>query len=306
MTLTKVAKKVGQLRDAGRTQLWPLPAIGVLIGVALGVLLPRLDERIDSELPAQARAYLFGGGAGAARTVLATIASSLITVTSLTFSLTVVTLQLASSQYSPRLLRTFSRDRFVHVTLALFLGTFTYTLTVLRTVRDADESGSLFVPQVAVTVSFVLSLASVFGLVLFLAHLATEIRVETMLRNVHRDASRTVQQVLSRRDSTAPPPGLTPPGDAAPLPAGASGFLVQIDEATLLSAARAADAIVLIDRPPGSSLVAGVPIGVAWPRSGGSFGAEVLADLREGVRRSVVTSVSNAPTCWMSRSACNS
>ena len=61
-----------------------------------------------------------GGGAGAAQTVLNALATSLITVTSLTFSLTVLTLQLASSQYSPRLLRTFAADRFVQRTLALF------------------------------------------------------------------------------------------------------------------------------------------------------------------------------------------
>ena len=108
------------LIDAFRTQLWPVPTLAVALAVALGVALPWFDARYDSRLPPTPDAYLFGGGADAARTVLSTIASSLITVTSLTFSLTVVTLQLASSQYSPRLLRTFSRDRFVHITLAIF------------------------------------------------------------------------------------------------------------------------------------------------------------------------------------------
>ncbi|PRC51348.1 DUF2254 domain-containing protein, partial [Mycobacterium sp. ITM-2017-0098] len=87
-------------------------------------------------------AYLFGGGADAAREVLGAVATSLITVTSLTFSLTVVTLQLASSQYTPRLLRTFAADRFVQRTLALFLATFVYALTVLRTVRNDDDSAA--------------------------------------------------------------------------------------------------------------------------------------------------------------------
>ena len=102
------------MRDALRTQLWPVPTIAVVLAVALGVLLPRLDARIDGELPASVTTYLFGGGAGAARTVLDAIAGSLITVTALTFSLTIVTLQLASSQFSPRLLRTFTSDRIVH------------------------------------------------------------------------------------------------------------------------------------------------------------------------------------------------
>jgi uncharacterized membrane protein len=184
------------VRDVARTELWPLPVLGVLTAVLAGVLLPRLDGRVDSGLPTGVTSILFGGGVEAARKILSAVAGSLITVTSLTFSLTVVTLQLASSQFSPRLLRTFTRDRFVHLTLALFLGTFTYALTVLRTVRDADGNEPAFVPQISITVGYVLAIASVLGLVLFLAHLAREIRVETTLRNVHRDASGTVRRTL--------------------------------------------------------------------------------------------------------------
>ncbi|MGH3604415.1 MAG: DUF2254 family protein [Pseudonocardiaceae bacterium] len=95
-------------REALRTQLWPLPTFAVVLAVVMGVGLPRLDIQIADALPTTLTAYLFGGGPGAARTVLSAIASSLITVTSLTFSLTVVTLQLASGQFSPRLLRTFT------------------------------------------------------------------------------------------------------------------------------------------------------------------------------------------------------
>ena len=72
----------------------------------LGLVLPRVDRRLEGG----SSDLIFGGGADAASTVLSAISGSLITVTSLTFSLTVVTLQLASSQFSPRLLRTFTRD----------------------------------------------------------------------------------------------------------------------------------------------------------------------------------------------------
>ena len=111
------SNRVNVLRDALQTRLWPVPTVGVLLAVALGVQMPSVDTRVDDSLPPRLSAYLFGGGADAARTVLSAIGGSLITVTSLTFSLTVVTLQLASSQFSPRLLRTFSRDPFVHRTL---------------------------------------------------------------------------------------------------------------------------------------------------------------------------------------------
>ncbi len=256
-------------RETARTQLWPLPAAGVVLAAVAGVFLPRADSYLGERLPPWLGATLFGGDASAASTLLDAIASSLITVTSLTFSLTVVTLQLASSQFSPRLLRTFASDIFVQSTLAIFLSTFTFSLTVLRAVRTGDDGGAAFVPKISVTVAFVLALISVLGLVLFLAHLARQIRVETMLRDVHDDASATVRLATqprdkARRDQSVP----VPPPDATALNAPASGFLTSINERELLSAAIDADAVLVIDCHPGSSLIEGVPVGTAWSQNG--------------------------------------
>lgn len=278
------------LRDAVRTQLWPIPAVGIGLAVVLGVLLPQLDARVDDGLPAAVTDYLFGGGADAARAVLEAVAGSLITVTSLTFSLTVVTLQLASSQFSPRLLRTFSSDRFVQITLGVFLGTFAYALTVLRTVRTAADDQELFVPQIAVTVAFLLAVASVFALVIFLAHLAKEIRVETMLATVHRDATATLRRVLPDREPHRPPataPDIPPANQVVPAPS--SGFLVWIDEPALFRAAQRGDAILTITAPPGSSLIEGVPIGACWPRRGDEFDPDVLRELLDAIAPAIHT-----------------
>lgn len=270
------------LRDSIRTQLWPLPTLGIALALILGVALPELDRRADDTLPTWVTAYLFGGGPSAARTVLETIAGSLMTVTALTFSLTVVTLQLASSQFSPRLLRTFTRDRFVQATLALFLATFTYALTVLRTIRTEAEGQVLFVPQLSVSLAFLLTVASVVGLVLFLAHLAREIRVETMLATVEEDAQDTVRGLTGHGSKPGGPMPPAPPS-AMFLPATESGFLVLINEDALLAAAREAQAIVVIDRTAGGSVVAGTPLGQAWPLTEGSFPLETLTRLRDRV-----------------------
>jgi len=261
-----------------------------LVAVLLGVGLPRVDRAIGDGLPTAVTDYLFGGGATSARAVLQAVSGSLITVTALTFSLTVVTLQLASSQFSPRLLRTFARDRVVHGTLALFLSTFTYALTVLRTVRDQADQQPQFVPQISVTLAFVLALGSVLCLVLFLAHLAREIRVETMLRTVHAEAGRTARAFLSRRDGAVDALVLpVPPATATLLLAGSSGFLVGVDEQALLAAAVDADAVVLLDRSPGSSLVEQTPVGLAWTSSLLSFDPEVLERLRHKVGTALAT-----------------
>lgn len=262
------------IRAAFSSRLWPIPVFAVALAVALGVGLPALDEEVDDRLPDVLQVYLFSGGAEAARSVLEAISGSLITVTSLTFSLTVVTLQLASSQFSPRLLRTFTSDSFVHWTLALFLGTFAYSLTVLRSVRSGTAGGTEFVPDIAVTVAFLLAIASVIGLVLFLAHLTREIRVETMMRNVHTETAATIERVL--------PTKLTPPAGAPAAPgrpaasgdptasggqrilAPSSGFLNRVDEMGLATVARELGAVVRIDAWAGDSLIAGVPFATAW------------------------------------------
>ncbi len=291
MTPSGLADRVRILREAWRVKLWPLPTLGVVLGVAVGVGLPRVDAAIDDQLPASLTVYLFGGGADAARTVLDSIAGSLITVTSLTFSLTVVTLQLASSQYSPRLLRTFSRDRVVHATLALFLSTFTYSLAVLRTVRTAADEQEVFVPQLSVTLAFALAVASVLALVGFLAHLTGEIRVETMLQKVHIDASKTVKALTVERDDRDADGLILParPAGTVPVMARSSGFLVSVDEDALLAAAVDADAVVFVDRNPGESIVAGSPLGAAWPRHADSFDAERWGALSERTANAVST-----------------
>jgi len=273
----------------------------VVLALVAGVLLPRLDRAVDEDAPGWIVDLLFSGGPGAARTVLDAVSSSLITVTSLTFSLTVVTLQLASSQFSPRLLRTFTRNRFVHVTLGVFLATFTYALTVERTVRSADEEGAAFVPQLSVTVAFLLTIASVIALVLFLAHLAGEIRVETMLKTVHEDASATARAVLEGPGPRGGVPSsvngdptvlLHAPENATPLPARRSGFLVRVDEEQLLAAVVRAGALLVVDPLPGVSVVAGTPVAWAWPAPGDGAGPRlpeaVLAELAEAVAEALV------------------
>lgn len=277
------------VRDAVRTSLWPIPIFGVTLATVLGMLLPRLDLWLDDRFPGWLLALTFGGDAGAARTVLDAVASSLITVTSLTFSLTVVTLQLASSQFSPRLLRTFTQDLFVQATLAIFLATFTYSLTVLRSVRSQAESASPFVPRLAVTISFVLAVASVVALVLFLAHLTRQIRVETMLRNVHLDASSTISTNLNRRGDADPDPFETsvPPPGSAIVWAPSSGFLIRVDHDELLNAANEADLIVRIERYPGSFVVAATPLGWAWGTGPDRPDSNTLQHLQNKVDRVV-------------------
>ncbi|ORV45470.1 hypothetical protein AWC01_01485 [Mycobacterium doricum] len=274
--------------EAVRSRLWPIPMLALAVALACGIAMPELDEALGTRLPESVSSLLFGGGADAAREVLSAIAGSLITVTSLTFSLTLITLQLASSQYSPRLLRTFAADRVVQHTLALFLATFVYALTVLRTIRSNDESDD-FVPQLSVTLAYLLTVLSVAALVLFLGHLVRQIRVETLLDQVRGDTIATAERVFRRRADVGAHPAMPTAESADMIESRSSGFLVEIDEDALLATATHHDIVLWVDRRVGSPLIAGVPAARCRSRSGDPLDEQTLGAVREQVSRALRT-----------------
>lgn len=297
--LEAIRQRRSAIRDALRSRLWPVPALGVVTAVAVGIVLPELDAAFDAHIPPTLSAYLFGGGADAAREVLGAVATSLITVTSLTFSLTLITLQLASSQYTPRLLRTFAADRFVQRTLALFLATFVYALTVLRTVRNASDTGAEFVPQIAVTVAYLMAMASVLALVLFLGHLVRQIRIESMLDHVCADIKDTAARLFDRLEDAADGDfAPSPPMHASIVTARSSGFLVEVDEQSLLAAAVDAEVVIWIDRSVGSDVVADMPVAFCWStdQQATSLDEDRLASVRAHVAGALKTGIERTAT----------
>jgi uncharacterized membrane protein len=131
-------KKVQQLWQYLWTSLWFLPAALVFSALALAVGLINLDARVDAEVLA-AWPRLFGAGASGSRGMLEVIATSMITVAGVVFSITIAVLAQASSQYSPRLLRNFMSDHANQTVLGVFTGIFVYCIVVLRTIRGGDE-----------------------------------------------------------------------------------------------------------------------------------------------------------------------
>lgn len=256
------------MTESVESRLWPIPVTAILVAVAVGLALPRIDVSVDETLPLGMDSFVFNGGADTARSVLSSIAGSLITATSLTFSLTVVALQLASSQASPRVLRMFARDRHVHWTLATFLGTFAFAITVLRTIRSQDDAVAEFVPRVSVTVAFFLTLVSVVMLVLFLAHLAAQLRVETILKDIHAETDDVIDRESERHSAAVAFDGviLVPPGRHV-VTASESGFVTSRDRLALVEAATKQRIVVQEARFVGENVVAGTPLAYWWTSS---------------------------------------
>lgn len=271
-----------------RSSFWFLPAVAVTLAVIGGSALARVQVAEEGLF----KTLIFGGGGDGARGVLETIAGSMITVTALTFSLTVVTLQLSSSQFSPRLLRTFMRDIRNQAVLAILLATFVFSLTVLRTVRTADDTGSAFVPSVAVTVAYLLAVASVAALVWFIQHIVTVIRIGALMPEVRRMSHKLIDEVYPRDHASAVPVDSTVPDSSlgtVEISAVRSGFLVALDEKALRRLATEYDALIRVDVSPGDWLLPGV----CWARlerTRAGLGGEPEAELAARMDKVLSTS----------------
>ena len=181
------------LVDRLRQSLWFIPTIGAILAGVLAVLVVGLSSWLDSsgvQLP-----LVFEAGADGARAMLQAIAGSVITVAGVVFSITIVALQLTSTQFSPRVLRNFLRDRPTQVVLAVFIGTFVYSLLVLRTIHTASGDGSFYVPNLAVTGALVLAFASLGSLIFYIHHISVRIQVGSILAAVTAETFGTIGQI---------------------------------------------------------------------------------------------------------------
>ncbi len=175
----------------------------VLTGILGGVALVSVDRSgvvptwlIDS-------AWLYNGGGTGARTLLGAVAGSTIGVAGTVFSITIAALSLAAGQMGPRLLRNFTRDRGNQVTLGAFLGTFSYALMVLRSVRTQSEGE--FVPHLSMSVGILLAFICVGTLVYFVGHMAGRINVDTVIDLVSGEVHAAIERVGIDVPQSRPP-----------------------------------------------------------------------------------------------------
>src|SRR5690242_4042944 len=168
-------------RENLRTSLWVVPAVELVGATALFVVTYAIDRAaFDGNLTLPN--WVDNGSADAARSILIGIAAAVITVVGLVFSIVIVALTLASTQFGPRMLRNFTRDRGVQVTLGTFVATFLYAILALGSVSNG--SGGDFVPHVSITVALILTLIDLGVLVYFIHHVARSIQLNEVIASI--------------------------------------------------------------------------------------------------------------------------
>ena len=170
---------------------WFFPGLFAISTLLLAMLTVELDRRSLTEWVDHLN-WLPPARPQGASNMLTVIASSMIGVASTVFSITIAAVAYASGNYGPRLLTNFMEDRGNQLSLATFIGTFVYAITVLLSVRMPDESGVLtsqgdgFVPQLSLLIAYVLMAVSVMVLVYFLNHVPSSIRINAVLEGIGR------------------------------------------------------------------------------------------------------------------------
>ncbi len=258
-----------KLWDNLQSNFWFVP---VMMAVA-AILLASSSSAIDKMLPTSAveapGGWVYTGGAEGASAVLQTIAGSMITVAGVVFSLTLVALSLASSQFGPRLLRNFMRDRTTQVTLGTFIATFLYCLLILRTIRwDAEAT---FVPQFSVTLGVGLAIASLWVLIHFIHHVSVSIQADEIVARVGDDIEHGINRLFPQEIGEERPDAVRDDLPAlckeAPVvvPAPDDGYIQIIDAEALMDLAKQEELVLRIERLPGQYVIEGSPLVSAWP-----------------------------------------
>ncbi|MGA9580413.1 MAG: DUF2254 domain-containing protein [Allosphingosinicella sp.] len=288
--------------QAVRDSYWFIPSLMAFFAIVLGATMVWIDSGPGD-------GWLDGVGwyqsvkAEGAHQVLSTIAGSMITVAGVVFSITIVAISYASSQYGPRVLTNFMSDVGNKVTLGTFIATFLYCLVVLRTIRGGDEGE--FVPQMAVMVGLLLALCSICVLIYFIHHVPQTIHVNNVIALIGRQLIRDVDKRFPGFIGDEPEDGPVATGVAraaaedlfryggnskvSPVESRDTGYIQAIDEVALMEAAAKADLVLRLRYRPGDYLLAGRTLLEAWPA------ARVDPDIADSLRSAYSTGSRRTP-----------
>ncbi len=240
---------------------WFLPAVMMLMAVGAALGSTALDHQLGGAW-VQNIGWVWSGGANGARSVLSTVAGSMMTVVSIVFSLTLTTLAQTSSHFGPRVLRNFVTDRGNQFVLGTFVATFLYCLMVLRTIRSVEEQ--TFVPYLSVNLGLAMTVGSLAVLIYFIHHLSQSIQAEQLLAGIGKDFEQILPRIfpVSQQEPDQAEPWLKAERWQASwvIAAKSDGYLQHIDQESLLKLASEHQLILKLERRPGDFISQGMPL----------------------------------------------
>jgi len=264
--------KLSKIWDSLHSSYWFIPTLMAVGSMILASAMLTLDR--TGNIPNWR--WIYTGGADGARAVLSSVAGSMVSVVATAFSITIVALQLASSNFGPRLLRNFMQDTGNQIVLGTFIGTFIYCLLVLRTIRAEGQGYSLFVPQLSVTVGTGLAIASIGVLIYFIHHASTIIQASHVITQVSGDLDKALDRLFPEKIGEGKANNSREVGEipanfdseASPIKATGEGYLQAIDDDELMKTTRQYNLLVRLKTRPGKFIIKGSELAMVFPEKG--------------------------------------
>lgn len=252
------------LLDRMKGSLFFVPALCVAGAIALAVIMITIDNQLAPDagnLP-----YFLASTVDSARSILSTVAAATITVAGIAFSIALLVFQMASSQYSPRVVHGLFRDPVNKRVMGIVVGTFTYCLVVLQSVRGAlSDDGEAVIPNMSVLMALVLGLVAVLAIVAFINHNAHAMEVSELLQDVTDLTLAAISSHWSTPEDAPPPlPDPAPQGDGYIVNFAANGWVQDIDRERLLDLVDPGGTI-RVEVTTGRYAVSGVALATIWP-----------------------------------------
>jgi len=262
--------KISKLWDQLHSSYWFIPAVMAVGAIALAFTMLNLDRtgKVDIDYW-----WVYGGGADGARSLLGSVAGSMISVAATAFSITIVALQLAASNFGPRLLRNFMQDTGNQVVLGTFIGTFIYCLLILRTIHGEGDGYEQYVPQLSVTVGTLLAIISIGVLIYFIHHASTIIQASQVIQNVSEDLHSAIKRLFPERIGHGEPEDslgveeipMSFEKEALPIRSNGTGYLQAIDNGELMEIACKHNLLIRLQVRPGKFIIQGGDLALVFP-----------------------------------------
>jgi uncharacterized membrane protein len=242
-----------------RDSFWFVPTLIIVCSIVSAIVLLYIDRTFPFE-PEGVLRLIFSENSDSGRNVLTVIAGSMVGIAGTVFSITIVVLQLASSQLGPRLLRNFMYKRLNQVVLGQYVGVFLYSIIVINAIKDNSEYA--FIPNISILFAIFLAIFNVFLLVIFIHSISMSIQPSKIINELRVRIEKNIQDLYP--EQVEKEVTLIPKDDInnqlesiKKFKATTSGYIQYFDLDALVNIARKREIIIKILHRPGSYIVKG-------------------------------------------------
>lgn len=259
----KIASRFRKLRDDLTESYWFYPALISIFYFLVAVFANFIDDRFSQELRSNIRWLYSGKAVSGASAIFSVIATSTMTVAGVIFSVMIVAISLTISQYGPRVLNSFMRDKGTQWVQGIFIGTFLYCLVCLASMRESDNTTSF---QFSATLAMFFSAVAGGAFIYFLHHASRIIRISNLAKNISKELMEAADSLFpdtlgkaakEEEVSKSISGGGLPRQEGQDLSAHRSGYIVLIEEEKLMESLCQKNLLLEIHKTPGEFVMKG-------------------------------------------------